>query len=193
MSKAEIDNKIRIYVSKLFAHMVEDLEDENGIIKSKDVEDWTCSTNVQEIITRIPNQARKDVEEKKNVILSSLIKNIKKDVQEAINVDKTKTYWKPVTPCSYVPKTYELIKPEEEPKKKRRRGRPKKKEGEKGVCSAYMFFCKEERKRLKKEYPLLERKEIMTRIGLEWKSIKDTEVGKKYYEMSNQDRLSKMK
>ena len=167
MSKAEINDNIRVYISKLFAHMVEDLEDENGLIKSKDVEDWTCSKNVQEIISLIPEKAEKKAGKKD--VLSSLILDIKKDVQEAIIEKETK----------------EL--------KKRRRGRPKKKEGEKGVCSAYMFFCKEERKVLKEKYPEWNRKEIMSWIGLQWKYVKKSEEGKKYYEMSNQDRLSKMK
>lgn len=167
MSKAEINDNIRVYISKLFAHMVEDLEDENGLIKSKDVENWTCSANVQEIISLIPEKAEKKAEKK--AVLSSLILDIKKDIQEAIIEKETKEV------------------------KKRRRGRPKKKEGEKGVCSAYMFFCKEERKVLKEKYPEWNRKEIMTWIGLQWKYVKKSEEGKKYYEMSNQDRLSKIK
>lgn len=175
MSKAEINDNIRVYISKLFAHMVEDLEDENGLIKSKDVENWTCSENIQEIISLIPEKAKEKAEKKakekaeKKDVLSSLILDIKKDIQEAIIEKETKEV------------------------RKRRRGRPKKKEGEKGVCSAYMFFCKEERKVLKEKYPEWNRKEIMTWIGLQWKYVKKSEEGKKYYEMSNKDRLSKMK
>ena len=56
--------------------------------------------------------------------------------------------------------------------------------------SAFLFYCEEHREKLKKEFPLLTVKEIVSKLGNNWQDLKknNKEEVKKYEEMSLNDR-----
>jgi len=62
---------------------------------------------------------------------------------------------------------------EESGKKKKTKGSKKKKDGPKPAKSAYLFFCEDERARLKKEDPSLGFQELGKKMGENWKGLSD--------------------
>jgi hypothetical protein len=80
--------------------------------------------------------------------------------------------------------------PSEEGEKEKKKKRVKKpKNAPKNVSGPYIFFCKEEREKIKQEMPELTAKEIMTELGKRWKTIKDTDEAEKYKNMSIEDKI----
>ena len=53
-----------------------------------------------------------------------------------------------------------------------------KKKGVRGVRTAYIFFCQDERSKIKEAQPTLKNGQIMTMLGARWRSIKNKEEGK---------------
>ena len=74
---------------------------------------------------------------------------------------------------------------EEKPRKKRAK---KAKNSPKNASGPYIFFCKEERAKIKEEMPELAAKEIMAELGKRWKEIKDTDAVEKYKKMAEEDK-----
>lgn len=70
-------------------------------------------------------------------------------------------------------------------KKKRKK---KAKNSPKNASGPYIFFCKEEREKIKKELPDLKSQEILKELGQRWKLVKDTDKVKKYQEMAEVDK-----
>ena len=56
--------------------------------------------------------------------------------------------------------------------------------------SAFLFFCEENRKKIKKKYPELTVKEIVSKLGIDWQTLKDTNSDEidRYEQMSIKDR-----
>uniref|UniRef100_A0A6C0E2K6 HMG box domain-containing protein n=1 Tax=viral metagenome TaxID=1070528 RepID=A0A6C0E2K6_9ZZZZ len=56
--------------------------------------------------------------------------------------------------------------------------------------SAFLFFCEENRKKIKKKYPEYSVKEIVSKLGTDWKVLKDSnsEEINRYEQMSIKDR-----
>ena len=75
---------------------------------------------------------------------------------------------------------------EEKPRKKRVK---KTKNAPKNASGPYIFFCKEEREKLKEEMPELSAKEIMAELGKRWKEIKETKKADKYKKMAEEDKV----
>ena len=68
-------------------------------------------------------------------------------------------------------------------------GKKKKKTGPKRVRSAYLYFCEDERAKIKKQKPALNPTEILTECGRRWKLISDKpKQVKKYQDLSLKDR-----
>ena len=63
-----------------------------------------------------------------------------------------------------------------------------KKKGVRGVRTAYIFFCQDERAKIKEAQPALKNGQIMKILGSHWRSIKNTEEGKIYHEKNKQDK-----
>jgi len=55
----------------------------------------------------------------------------------------------------------------------KKRARKEKNGGVKGVLSAYMFFCKDQREKVKKDCPDLTTKDITKELGIRWKALTD--------------------
>jgi hypothetical protein len=84
-------------------------------------------------------------------------------------------------------KTY--VPSEDDEEKKPRKARAKKaKNAPKNASSPYIFFCKEEREKVKDEFPEFTVKEIMAELGKRWKAIKDTDDVEKYKKMAEEDK-----
>ena len=79
---------------------------------------------------------------------------------------------------------------EENPKEKKERKQRAKKPADapKNGKTAYMFYCQENREKLKKKEPELKGKEITTELSKEWNKIKDTAAARKYQRMANTDK-----
>ena len=75
---------------------------------------------------------------------------------------------------------------EEKPRKKRVK---KTKNAPKNASGPYIFFCKEEREKVKEEMPELSAKEIMAELGKRWKEIKETKKADKYKKMAEEDKV----
>jgi hypothetical protein len=56
--------------------------------------------------------------------------------------------------------------------------------------SAFLFFCEENRKKIKKKYPEMSVKEIVSKLGIDWQILKDSnsEEINRYEQMSIKDR-----
>ena len=56
--------------------------------------------------------------------------------------------------------------------------------------SAFLFFCEENRKKIKKKYPEMSVKEIVSKLGMDWQTLKDSnsEEINRYEQMSIKDR-----
>ena len=79
--------------------------------------------------------------------------------------------------------------PSEEPETKEKKKRAKKaKDAPKNALSAYNFFCKDEREKVKEKMPNSNAKEIMAELGKRWKDIKDTDAADKYKKMAEEDK-----
>lgn len=83
-------------------------------------------------------------------------------------------------------KNYVPVEEEDTGDKKKRK--KKAKNSPKNASGPYIFFCKEEREKIKKELPDLKSQEILKELGQRWKLIKDTDKVKKYQEMAEVDK-----
>ena len=86
---------------------------------------------------------------------------------------------------NYVPSEEVEDEPKEKkPRKKKAAGEPKKGK------SAYMFFCADERIKLKEEQPEIPPKEVLVELGARWKIFKDkdSEGVKEYEKMAAEDK-----
>jgi hypothetical protein len=56
--------------------------------------------------------------------------------------------------------------------------------------SAFLFFCEENRKKIKKKHPEMSVKEIVSKLGIDWQTLKDTSSDEidRYEQMSIKDR-----
>jgi hypothetical protein len=77
---------------------------------------------------------------------------------------------------------------EEEDTRDKKKKKRKAKNSPKNASGPYIFFCKEEREKIKKELPELKSQEIIKELGQRWKLIKDTDKVKKYQEMAEVDK-----
>ena len=84
-------------------------------------------------------------------------------------------------------KTYDPSQDVEEEKTRKPRAK-KAKNAPKNALSAYNFFCKEEREKVKEQMSNLTSKEIMAELGKRWKEIKDTDAADKYKKMAEEDK-----
>lgn len=102
--------------------------------------------------------------------------DIRKKYQEMANIDKER-YQEEMK--NYIPEDGEELVV----KKKR-----KSKNAPKNASGPYIFFCKEERDKVKGDNPEMSVKEIMSELGKRWKLIKDTDDVVKYKEMAKADK-----
>lgn len=102
--------------------------------------------------------------------------DIRKKYQEMANIDKER-YQEEMK--KYIPEDGEELVV----KKKR-----KSKNAPKNASGPYIFFCKEERDKVKGDNPEMSVKEIMSELGKRWKLIKDTDDVVKYKEMAKADK-----
>jgi len=101
--------------------------------------------------------------------------DIREKYQEMANIDKER----------YKEEMKNYIPEDDEELKKRKK---KSKNAPKNVSGPYIFFCKEEREKVKEDNPEMSAKEIMSELGKRWQLIKDTDVVIKYKEMSKADK-----
>ena len=81
--------------------------------------------------------------------------------------------------------TLKNIISKEEKKVKRKSPKKKATDAPKGARTAYIFFCMEERKKIKEEFPDIDNKDIVREMGRRWSSLDDKS---EFQEMAEEDK-----
>lgn len=144
-------------------------KDPNAPKRAKSSYMMFCAEQRKEIVKNNPKLSVTEIMSKLGKTWKEL-KDEQKKKYEALATEDKKRYEREMEDYEPAPE-FENAKSE----KGRKRGEKKGKDGPKRALSAYMFFCADERERIKQEDSGLSNKEIMSEMGRRWKALSDSD------------------